>query len=88
LTRSSSDLRFGSRPLGLDFLAELKADPATAEIPVLVCSADLFEVRAARRTLTDAGCSALLKPYRLDELLAAVVCRLAEVVPCPCVDAA
>ncbi len=71
------DLRFGGRPLGLGFLDEVKADPTTAAIPVLVCSADVWGVRAAGERLA-AAAGVLLKPYRAADLVAAVGRCLAE----------
>lgn len=66
------DIRFGGEHLGLEFLAALKADAATADLPVLVCSADAFAVLAAEGRLAAVGCGVLLKPYRPADLARAV----------------
>ena len=70
------DLRFGSRPLGLDYLAELKAAPETARLPIVICSADVFAVREFDRRLAEFACQVVLKPYRPGDLARAVACGL------------
>jgi len=54
---------------GWRFLEELKGDPSTATIPVLVCSAAVRDVIAATDRLRAQGSEVLLKPFDLDELL-------------------
>lgn len=66
------DLMFGRKPLGKAFLESLKADPATASIPVLICSADVFGVREAQEQFATDACGVLLKPYRPAALISAV----------------
>ena len=54
---------------GLDVLRELRADPRTTGIPVVVLSADATYQSMQR--LLDAGATAYLtKPFELDEFLA------------------
>ncbi len=62
---------------GAALLAELKADPATARIPVIVCSADGRFLREKAAALGDLDCDVLEKPFDLDMLLAKVAAALA-----------
>lgn len=62
---------------GLDVCRHLKAQPATADVPVLMISA----TPQAEAWAHDAGADAFLeKPFRMKELLATVQRCLAEVV--------
>ena len=69
-----ADLRLGgSLADGLAFLGRLRADPRTAALPVLVCSAAHPEAlgEAAAR-LGERARALVSKPFDLEELLAAV----------------
>lgn len=56
---------------GLETTRRLKANPATAHIPVVACTAQTQ--RACVTQALEAGCVALLpKPFLIDELLAMV----------------
>jgi CheY-like chemotaxis protein len=69
-----ADLRLGwTLDEGLAFLDRLHADPLTAGIPVIVCSASHPEVMAeAGARLKTQACALVGKPFEIDELLAAV----------------
>jgi len=69
-----ADLRLGwTLDEGLAFLDRLHADPLTAGIPVIVCSASHPEVMAeAGARLKSQACALVGKPFEIDELLAAV----------------
>ena len=54
---------------GWDILQALKLNPETAQIPVLVCSAAVQEVRALETQLTRMGVDILIKPFAIDALL-------------------
>lgn len=64
------DLLVPTKAAGLRFLAQLKANPATAAIPVLVATAAANALPRAREQLTPVDCGVLLKPFDIDELLA------------------
>ena len=66
-----ADLRLGSTlGEGMGFLDRLHADPLTAEIPVIVCSASHPEVLAeAGARLKAQACALVGKPFDVDELL-------------------
>ena len=52
---------------GIDVLGHLREDPATASIPVVICTGDASD--DLRRTCLDAGAAAYLtKPFELSEL--------------------
>jgi DNA-binding response OmpR family regulator len=52
-----------------EILDALKADGATAAIPVLVCSGAASELREAESRLRSLGCDILIKPFEIDDLL-------------------
>ena len=54
---------------GTALLSELKRDPRTADVPVLLMSGLTDELPAERRALADA---VLAKPFRLDTLIQAI----------------
>ena len=66
------DLVFHTGPSGLEILRALRADPALAALPVLVCSAapDLLSAFAAE--LQTLGAATIAKPFAIDDLLAIV----------------
>ena len=69
-----ADLRLGwTLEQGMGFLDRLHADPLTAEIPVIVCSASHPEVLAeAGARLKGQACALVGKPFDVEELLDAV----------------
>lgn len=58
--------------LGGPFLEKFKADAATVAIPVVICSADIPMLQLLEKRMVGRGVSALSKPCRPAELLAAV----------------
>ena len=54
---------------GIDVLRQLKADPATAEIPVVVCSGQASLLAGSERAVVG---GVLDKPFRLAELFATI----------------
>jgi CheY-like chemotaxis protein len=73
------DLRFSDAATGWEILDGLRGDAGTAAIPVIICSADCLHLRAKAAWLQQHGYRALEKPFRVDELLAA----LAELLAAP-----
>ena len=55
-----------------EVLDALKADPATAGIPVIVCSGAVEELQAAEPRLRSLGCDVLIKPFDIDDPIARV----------------
>ena len=47
----------------------LKMDPATAVIPVVLCTGAVTEVKALESHLAEMGIAVVLKPFDLDHLL-------------------
>jgi DNA-binding response OmpR family regulator len=69
------DLLFGREPLGLLLLAQLRAAPATAALPVIVCSAAVHLVRQEWETLQRLAHTVFVKPLSID-LLDEAISRL------------
>jgi DNA-binding response OmpR family regulator len=66
------DLQFYGGEDGAALLAALKSDPATSDVPVLVCSAAAQLAERLRPDLERWSCGFIAKPFDLDDLLAAV----------------
>jgi DNA-binding response OmpR family regulator len=76
------DIRMETPEAGWQLLELLRLDPATATLPVLVCSADVVFLRAKEAQLLAEGYGVLVKPFGLDALLA----RVAALLPPPPAD--
>lgn len=66
------DIRLQSPDEGWKVLEQVRLDPMTTHVPVIVCSADTQFLRWKRRQLQEMNCAVLEKPFRLTELLRAV----------------
>ncbi len=66
------DIRLQSPDEGWKVLEQVRLDPMTTHVPVIVCSADTQFLRWKRRQLQGMNCAVLEKPFRLTELLHAV----------------
>jgi CheY-like chemotaxis protein len=68
------DLRLGSDELhGWDTAQEIRRDPEMAELPILLCSADLPALEMTRQRLEgQRAVEVLPKPFGIDELMAAI----------------
>lgn len=66
------DLVFGSEKSGFQMLQMLKMKPATAAIPVIICTAALDAVREQEGYLMSQGVHVVYKPFDIDHLLAIV----------------
>lgn len=62
----------GAESPGLRFLRQLRSDPATRALPVLLCTAALAEVRQWERELAALCVAVIPRPFALDELIGAV----------------
>ncbi len=63
------DIRLETPDAGWKVLEQVRLDPATTHIPVIVCSADTQFLRWKRRQLREMDCAVLEKPFRLDTLM-------------------
>ena len=66
------DILFGSEQRGIDLLRELRDDGATAEIPVVLCSAAVEPIRRIDGNLLGEATGLVLKPFDVDGLLAEI----------------
>jgi CheY-like chemotaxis protein len=67
------DIMLGNREAsGWQMLEKLKLFPATASIPVILCTAALDRRRQQQGYLTSQGVLVILKPFNLDDLLACI----------------
>jgi CheY-like chemotaxis protein len=66
------DFLVGGELLGWQLLEAMKLDPATVRIPVVVCTAAVETVKELEGHLASMGVEAILKPFDLDQLLAAI----------------
>jgi two-component system OmpR family response regulator len=57
---------------GWDILQALKIDHQTVDLPVLVCSAAIGELRSLEQQLARMGVDILIKPFAIDTLIAKV----------------
>ena len=73
------DIMFAREELGWTILEDLKRDPETAAIPVVVCSAATPSLRAHHDLLAKCQVPWVLKPFDLDQLLDTVEVALGNV---------
>jgi DNA-binding response OmpR family regulator len=66
------DIRMEEPQAGIGLLRALRAQPERADLPVIVCSADVPFLRAHGEVLRALGCETIAKPFDLDDLLARV----------------
>ena len=69
--------RHGER--GLHLLQRLQAQPSTAPIPVVICTAEVFDIQGYEALLRTQGVTILYKPFHLDDLLAVIKGKLLSV---------
>jgi DNA-binding response OmpR family regulator len=73
-----SDHVFGEEKIGWQFIQRLKMDRDTANIPVIVCSGAIKELKEMEGYLTQKNIGVLYKPFDIDELLDIVALKLRE----------
>jgi CheY-like chemotaxis protein len=66
------DIRMEHPDTGWKLLELIRLDPATRDIPVIVCSADSVALQSKEAALAEQNCLALEKPFDLDALLSLV----------------
>jgi CheY-like chemotaxis protein len=71
-----SDHVFGDEKVGWQFIQRLKMDRETANIPLIVCSGAVKELREMEGYLTSKDIGVLYKPFDVDELLLMVASKL------------
>ncbi len=76
------DVRIGYHAEGLLLLQKLKMYPPTKDIPVIICTAAVNEMREQEETLRQKKIPVLYKPFDVDELLKLVH----QFVPSPPLD--
>jgi CheY-like chemotaxis protein len=76
------DVKMGYHAGGLTLLQKLKMYPPTKNIPVMICTAALNEMREQEETLRQKKIPVLYKPFDMDELLKLVH----QILPAPSLD--
>ncbi len=66
------DMLFAGKNVGWELIQALRLHPATAHLPVIVCTAARREVTESESVLLGKGVSVVYKPFDIDELVAAV----------------
>lgn len=66
------DFKIGNHNLGWTMLQKLKLYRPTKDIPLILCTAALNEVREQEETLRQKGIPLIYKPFEIDELLQVV----------------
>lgn len=66
------DVRMETPDAGLTLLRDLRAEAATAQVPVLVCTADARFLQLHEAELRALRAETIVKPFDLDDLLGVV----------------
>ncbi|MBV8694366.1 MAG: response regulator [Chloroflexi bacterium] len=66
------DFKMGQYNAGWGLLQKLKMYPPTTDIPLILCTAALLEVREQEETLREKGIPVIYKPFGIDDLLQVV----------------
>lgn len=74
-----SDHVFGEEKIGWQLLQRLKMDRVTAHIPAIICSAAIKDLKEIEGYLTAKNVGVLYKPFEVDDLIALVNRKLADV---------
>src|SRR5437764_11753710 len=73
-----SDHVFGEEKIGWQFIQKLKMTRETADIPVIVCSGAVKELKEIEGYLVSKNIGILYKPFDIDELVALVEKQLTD----------
>src|SRR5688500_17770691 len=71
-----SDHVFGEEKIGWQFIQRLKLHRATADIPIIVCSGAIKELKEMEGYLVSKNIGVLYKPFDVDDLLNLVQAKL------------
>jgi DNA-binding NtrC family response regulator len=74
-----SDHVFGEEKIGWQFIQRLKMDRETADIPVIVCSGAIKDLKEMEGYLMQKNIATLYKPFDIDELLNLVAKKFEEI---------
>jgi len=66
------DMLFAGKNVGWELIQALRLHPATAHLPVIVCTAARREVTESESILLGKGVTVVYKPFDIDDLVAAV----------------
>lgn len=66
------DLKMGVQQAGWTMMQKLRMYPPTKEVPIILCTAALNEVREQESVLEDKGIPVVYKPFDVDEILKAI----------------
>lgn len=70
------DLLFGGEDVGWQMLQKLKMSRSTARIPIIICTAAVKSAQEMEGYLKSKGIGLVLKPFDIEDLLAAVHVQL------------
>ncbi len=74
-----SDHVFGEEKIGWQLIQRLKMDRATANIPAIICSAAIKDLKEMEGYLMAKNVGVLYKPFDVDDLIALVNRKLNEI---------
>jgi CheY-like chemotaxis protein len=63
---------------GLSVLQAVRNDPASRDVPVLLCTAALFEITGLEKPVSDPHTQLILKPFHIDAFIAILTKLLAD----------
>jgi DNA-binding response OmpR family regulator len=66
------DIRINNPEAGFNVVDLMRIDPATENIPVIICSTATQIIRENEERLRAKNCDILMKPFNIDELLSKV----------------
>lgn len=66
------DLQLETRDAGLELLGTLRADPSTADVAVVICSADSWALNRQAQRLAAFGAVVVPKPFQLERFVTTI----------------